>query len=225
MSENKTSKYIKYALGEILLVMIGILLALQVNNWNQGKELKKLEKSYLIGILNDLKSDTTFINNEFTTNFQEHKKNHLFLDSLVKKDLMIQESQLDMVWHPVVISKSGQALYPTVGTYDAMISEGKSGLIEDRKLFSAIQELYEIWYSMNTEFRLRRDKIADEIRLKYTYNFQFDPVLDLLQNKSFLADMRFIYEYKKNYAEFIDNRLIPNLVEVISKIENNLAEN
>ena len=34
LMENKTSKYFKYAIGEIILVMIGILLALQVNNWN-----------------------------------------------------------------------------------------------------------------------------------------------------------------------------------------------
>jgi len=35
--ENKTGKYLKYAIGEIILVMIGILLALQVNNWNQQR--------------------------------------------------------------------------------------------------------------------------------------------------------------------------------------------
>jgi hypothetical protein len=39
MSENKTGKYLKYALGEILLVMIGILLALQVNNWNENRKI------------------------------------------------------------------------------------------------------------------------------------------------------------------------------------------
>jgi hypothetical protein len=32
--ENKTSKYVKYAIGEIILVVIGILIALQINNWN-----------------------------------------------------------------------------------------------------------------------------------------------------------------------------------------------
>ena len=37
MSENKTGKYFKYAIGEIILVMLGILLALQVNNWNQQR--------------------------------------------------------------------------------------------------------------------------------------------------------------------------------------------
>ena len=36
--ENKTSKYLKYAIGEILLVVIGILIALQINNWNESSD-------------------------------------------------------------------------------------------------------------------------------------------------------------------------------------------
>ena len=51
--ENKTSKYFKYAIGEIILVMIGILLALQVNNWNQ----KRLEHNEEKIILSNLKGD------------------------------------------------------------------------------------------------------------------------------------------------------------------------
>tara|TARA_R110001583_G_scaffold142287_1_gene294559 strand:+ start:50 stop:805 length:756 start_codon:yes stop_codon:yes gene_type:complete len=42
--ENKTSKYFKYAIGEIILVVIGILIALQINNWNQ-KRIQKLTLS------------------------------------------------------------------------------------------------------------------------------------------------------------------------------------
>ena len=38
MSENKTSKYLKYAVGEILLVVIGILIALKVNDWNETQK-------------------------------------------------------------------------------------------------------------------------------------------------------------------------------------------
>ena len=48
MSENKTGKYIKYAIGEILLVMIGILLALQVNNWNEQRKAEEKELKLLI---------------------------------------------------------------------------------------------------------------------------------------------------------------------------------
>lgn len=52
MEKNKTGKYLKYALGEILLVMIGILLALQVNNWNEERK-KSLKENYY---LNSIKS-------------------------------------------------------------------------------------------------------------------------------------------------------------------------
>jgi len=61
ISENRTGKYIKYALGEILLVMIGILLALQVNNWNEERKGIIKEKSYLNSIYNDLKEDVATI--------------------------------------------------------------------------------------------------------------------------------------------------------------------
>ncbi len=62
LSENKFSKYLIYAIGEILLVVIGILIALQVNNWNQLQNLKKTEISILEGIRKDILSDTVDIN-------------------------------------------------------------------------------------------------------------------------------------------------------------------
>lgn len=37
LSEGKTGKYLKYAIGEIILVVIGILIALQINNWNENR--------------------------------------------------------------------------------------------------------------------------------------------------------------------------------------------
>jgi hypothetical protein len=48
--ENKTSKYFKYAIGEILLVMIGILLALQVNNWNESRKDRKVETKAIVAL-------------------------------------------------------------------------------------------------------------------------------------------------------------------------------
>ncbi len=51
------SKYILYALGEIILVVIGILLALQINNWNEEKKAAKKEHIYLRAIYSDLKTN------------------------------------------------------------------------------------------------------------------------------------------------------------------------
>ena len=55
--DNQFLKYTRYAIGEILLVMVGILLALQVNNWNNVRSERALEVKYLKGIKADLQVD------------------------------------------------------------------------------------------------------------------------------------------------------------------------
>ena len=54
MDKNETGKYLKYALGEIVLVVIGILIALQINNWNEFKKERKQERKVLIELLTSL---------------------------------------------------------------------------------------------------------------------------------------------------------------------------
>jgi hypothetical protein len=44
--ENKTGKYFKYAIGEIILVVIGILIALQINNWNEARKKNRLRNRF-----------------------------------------------------------------------------------------------------------------------------------------------------------------------------------
>ena len=57
LTENKTGTYLKYAIGEIVLVMIGILLALQVNTWNENKKSNTKFNKLLVNVFNDLKVD------------------------------------------------------------------------------------------------------------------------------------------------------------------------
>ena len=57
VSENRFSQYVIYALGEIILVVIGILLALQINNWNEEAKLNKLTQTYYEQILIDLDAE------------------------------------------------------------------------------------------------------------------------------------------------------------------------
>ena len=59
MEKGHASKYLKYAIGEILLVVIGILIALQINNWNEGRK----ETLRITAELNELKTELLAFDN------------------------------------------------------------------------------------------------------------------------------------------------------------------
>ncbi|MFX0558589.1 DUF6090 family protein [Maribacter sp. CXY002] len=64
LSENKFSKYLVYAIGEIVLVVIGILIALQINDWNEHRKDKATEHTLLIAMHDDLLINIDRLNND-----------------------------------------------------------------------------------------------------------------------------------------------------------------
>ncbi|RLD29784.1 MAG: hypothetical protein DRI75_02020 [Bacteroidetes bacterium] len=65
LNRGKTGKYLKYAIGEIVLLVIGILIALQINNWNEHRKNRILELTYLDNIKADLNLNLTPLKNLF----------------------------------------------------------------------------------------------------------------------------------------------------------------
>lgn len=102
MSSGKTTKYFKYALGEIILVVIGILIALQINNWNEDRKADIKEKNLFANLKLDFESRLSELYEfnsarEVTTSAilelnsliadKANRPNHAILDALVAKSL------------------------------------------------------------------------------------------------------------------------------------------
>ena len=65
--DNKPLKYMRYAIGEIVLVVVGILIALSINNWNEDRKLETVEINILKGIRQNILMDTIDLNHVATS--------------------------------------------------------------------------------------------------------------------------------------------------------------
>jgi uncharacterized protein DUF6090 len=150
LSENKTGKYLKYAIGEIILVVIGILIALQVSNWNQDRKDRISERK----ILNNINRD--FIQNK--ASFDKVKvvnyKNLAALDSIVE---MLQEGEITIEkynrYNKLI---KGNIYNPYSSTVDAVINSNSLELIQDDEL----QKYLVSW----------KDVLADYLEVETAYN-------------------------------------------------------
>jgi hypothetical protein len=90
--ENKTGKYFKYAIGEIVLVVIGILFALQINNWNLKNKSDQLANVYLIDFKHDLETDIASLEERINKNNALSKTiDSIFLTLATKNKLSSEE--------------------------------------------------------------------------------------------------------------------------------------
>jgi Family of unknown function (DUF6090) len=148
--ENKTRKYFKYAIGEIILVVIGILIALQVSNWNQDRKDRISERK----ILNNINRD--FIQNK--ASFDKVKvvnyKNLASLDSIVE---MLQEGEITIEKY-IKYNKliTGTTYNPYSSTVDAVINSNSLELIQGDEL----QKYLVSW----------KDVLADYLEVEIAYN-------------------------------------------------------
>lgn len=140
MSENKTGKYFKYAIGEIILVVIGILIALQINNWNEGNKAKEKEREALLEIVSDLEYSLNDLDEVVNTQNNNLTKNISSLKTLINV-LQTDQKYNDSLGAKFYATNSYDEPYFKTSGYNSLSSIGMD-LIEDSKIRSAIGQFY-----------------------------------------------------------------------------------
>ncbi|MBK9177589.1 MAG: hypothetical protein IPM46_14905 [Flavobacteriales bacterium] len=138
IKENRVSKYLLYAIGEIVLVVIGILIALQINNWNNYTKDRELEEQYVSGLIVDLQADSLSINKlKVDSDEQVRRKEKLceYLDGGSFPEDSIHH-YFSKQWGMSV------GFNPTTTTFDEMKSAGRLNVIKDPALRSRIIKTY-----------------------------------------------------------------------------------
>ena len=115
LSEGKTAKFLKYAIGEIILVVIGILIALQINNWNEKVKLKNEEIKFLKNFKQSLISDIEF--NKVRSRYYSFTKESIsILLNQIEQNLPYRDSlkyhfgRITQTWTPKINMEVFEAL-------------------------------------------------------------------------------------------------------------------
>ena len=142
LTENKFSKYLLYAIGEIVLVVIGILIALQINNWNEGRKDRVREKE----ILNDLKLTLVknhTILNERTAYFDRGQRTSEIVKNLIDSKSMEHDS-IGFYFKSATNGYGGADVISFIG-YESLKNNGFN-LIKNKSLKDDILQLFETTY-------------------------------------------------------------------------------
>jgi hypothetical protein len=128
LTENKFSKYLIYAFGEIVLVVIGILIALQINSWNQNKQNRKQEQLILSQLLKEYSNNLNQIEQKIDIRNDILNSSFKLLKYRTEKPELILQDSLNVHLSRISIRPTFD---PQLSVSNELINSGKLYLLEN----------------------------------------------------------------------------------------------
>jgi hypothetical protein len=202
--ENKTGTYFKYAIGEIILVVIGILIALSINNWNENRKNSNEE----IAILQSLDKNLILAKKQSESLVSTEKDSKavlllvLGIDTITDKNSISDNIFKDAFW-------SLENNIPVINTYADLKNSNKLGLIKNQKIkekFTSLEvNLNKLKGFLDDRLHVQQIRIDDVSENE----INFIPLI-----KSSIPTINITNEKQNNYEQIINNQRIRNLLGI-----------
>jgi len=194
LMENKTGKYFKYAIGEIILVVIGILIALSINNWNENRKSKRVVNEIYLNLQNSLVQDSTEVQRiiKIQTKSLETQRS-LILNEASQQLLDYNETNLNELLQD--IGQGVISFFPKSGIYNSIISNNGMDLLKSKIIKASLINLYDYQYERYANI---------DIVIENIYHYQLTPTVrkkigyipNVIENPNPLL-------FKENYKELV----------------------
>ena len=135
--DNKPFKYLRYAVGEILLVVIGILIALQINNWNEHQKEIKEEQQILNNINNEFKNNYKLLEKHQNIYLEVWKSTNTIMSMIGLSETELKKHNLDSLLVKIIDIYD---FNPTENSITEILASGKLNVISSDPLKKALFE-------------------------------------------------------------------------------------
>ena len=156
LKENKFSKYLLYAIGEIVLVVLGILIALQINNNNEARKTEQKKDNYLIGIKADLQLNLSGLEGIISARKTAVRSAGIILDYFEGNRAVLPDSfnlhNLNVqIWYP---------LNQNDNTFQELLNSGNLAIISDDSIRNSLLNLQLLYKTITfQESHMRHDYV------------------------------------------------------------------
>ena len=214
--DNKPMKYLRYAIGEIVLVVIGILIALSINNWNSKRIEKREEITSYKNIKRQINDDKNVISGIIDYNNLYYKQ-YKYANQIIEQN---DQSKID------TLGKIALKLYKysdynrSSNIYQNLINSGELKLLKNRDIIEQIQQLEETYIYMNRMEKIHFEVIMGGAHLDIQKSIKFsdrsvrkpEELFGIDFQNHFIAMMGIMIEKDEIYHRAI------NEIEIITKL-------
>lgn len=169
IKEGNTTHYLKYAIGEIVLVVVGILIALSINNWNHDRIEKIAENKYYENLKGELAEDKTELYGTIKYNVDDIEKLKYGIQIIEIKD----RKSVDTLGHISMTLIRYSDAYLQNNIYNTILNSGEIKLINNTKIIKGIRKLEETYLYINKMEDIHRDVVLNKGLISLTKNLKF----------------------------------------------------
>ena len=209
LSENKFSKYLIYALGEIVLVVIGILIALQINNWNEAKKNQVVLNTYKERLIRQFKQDSLTLSRMKPFNEDKLLK-YKKIDSILEENYKGNVNADSIINFDYLFTFQKEFISATT-VIDELFRTGRLDLFKDSQLKDLLAEYKNSIESQHDRVNRTKTLYADFDKLLYTVSkYSKDGYLikaGKINSDYFMNFHKSIY-LEKAVGHFMDNKLM-----------------
>jgi len=204
-AENKVASYIRYAIGEILLVVIGILIALQINNWNEGRKNAAIEEEIISNMHEEFLQNKLVLKEVREVLNKSEKSCYQLMNLMNKERNYLFVYNIDSLLYYALDFNS---FNPSSNVFSEVIQSGRLGLIENKDLVGSLFDWQRMLDNNRYTYTIYQKFIEEQIMPYLNDNISF-------KNLDKYSPMQWKHptEFKTDYSVIFSDRKFENLMD------------